>query len=402
MEFGVSNTIGADRILIKEENVDYRQKILFGPKITKTSFVPVWTEGEDRKIAIPTSNDRNDGSLMWQLVGFDTSLARKDFRDKHGIKQGETIPSELKEDYNQVKSALSPNSQYLYLGFDLLTDKLLGTKVRILQHKYTVYEFIGKIQNEPFKTAEGVDKSKMHYCPIVLVILSIMRTMRDPTKPNLPKYKNTQYIVTPLLPTTKLQGLFDIAYGSSNATIDINFDDPKSFIFKLEGKKPIAIPLQHSNYKHSILTDEELIAIKACDIDLSKEHVPFDDDLVKDKLLNNPINVNAVQQNGVPYFPHKEALIEFMQQYQINYVEVREKPLVQIPEQITGKTKKKNTENEKSIVDEDFEVVDFDDSPNNDEDVPDTVSFTESVDENVEEAEEDNNVELPDFMKKKK
>ncbi|MFX0183863.1 MAG: hypothetical protein ACFE95_12335 [Candidatus Hodarchaeota archaeon] len=400
MEFGVSNTVGGDRVIIKEENIDYRQKILFGPKITKTSFIPVWTEGEARKIAIPTSNDRNDGSLIWKFVGFDTGLARKDFREKHGIKQGEVIPSELKEDYNQVKSALTPNSQYLYLGFDLLTDKLLGTKVRILQHKYTVYEFIGKIQSEPFKTAEGIDKNKMHYCPIVLVILSITRTMRDPTKSNLPKYKNTQYVVTPLLPTNKLQGLFDIGYGSSNATVDINFDDPKSFIFKLNDGKPIAIPLQHSNYKHPILTDEELVAIKACDIDLSKEHIPFDDDLVRDKLLNNPINVNAVQQNGVPYFPHKDALIEFMQQYQINYVEIKEKPSVQIPENISDKSKKDNIEEEKSIVDADFEVVDFGDA-SDDKDVPDTVSFVESEDE-VEEVDENNDVELPDFMKKKK
>lgn len=396
MKLGVKNSVGVERIQISETNVDYPQKVLFGPVPIATCFIPAHVDGARKIIAIPVDPGKQD--IIGRFVAFDTEIRRQAFLAEHG-----NNPDAQKQ-VTSIHSGIKPSYTYLYLGFDKRTDNLLGTQVRILEHKYSVKEAIRKIQMEPYKTAQGTNPTKMHFAPVILMTLIVLRHLKDPTKKET--YTNIDYSVTPILPITGMQGYFDMAY--AEADIDIDYER-KTINLILPNRKPVAIPIEGKGYKNPIFTDEELAAIQTCDVDIEKYSTPFSDEQIKEKLMNYPIDINAVR-DGKPYFPHKEMLIEKLKEFHFNYVELAEKATVAIPENVPDKKEDKKAAPKKTsekkqqdeIEEAEFETIEFGESSDNDEDVPDTVSFTESDEKEVEEVEKNSDVELPDFMKKKK
>ena len=82
-----------------------------------------------------------------------------------------------------------------------------------------------------------------------------------------------------------------------------------------------------------------------------------------------------------------------------------------IPENVPDKKEEKKAtskktsakkEQQEEVKEAEFEIVEFSEPSDNDDNVPDTVSFAESDEEKSEEAGESSDVELPDFMKKRK
>ena len=323
MDYGVKNSQGTDRVRVIDYNRPYRQKILNGPKVVKTSFVPtIDMMGNRQKVAITLDPDGND---IWShFVEFDTNLKREDYKKEVGDNQ------EALEKMWQVRSTAAPSVSYLYLGFDENSNNQFGTTIRLLEHKYSVYKDLISIQTDPFIDNQGnKNETLLRYAPLIFLTVMVEKVSKDPTKKV--GFKNTAYKTTPLLPHPQFSGYFGVEY--NHAQFKPNFSN-KNWEITLPDGTLKSLPMQDPGYNFPMYTDAEVAAMSSCSLDLESFNQPFSDEQIREKLNKFAIDIDAKDENGKALFPHKDKLAECLFGLNVNFLET--KPTTQIPVSTTA------------------------------------------------------------------
>jgi len=283
-----------DIIRITEMNKPYWHKVVGGPVKVFSVFYPSEDDSGKTKTAALTVKD-------WKSSVFST-LAEMDRRiQKSKIYERMGTTSEAQEMARQVRSTLDPSTSFHCLVLDKKDEIPL---VHRAEYKKSVRDKIMDMQSEKHIDEHGnVINNYLRYGLLIMLWFEIMRVEKNDSR--LPKKWNVEYSVK------VMEKYCEKFFGKVKSYLASDF--PKKI--NSEGDYTIITPTEENTFnlvKLGILSLDELSAIMNSDYDLLELTKPMTYEDAIQKLENEPIKLDAMDENGNFKLPTWKELKELM------------------------------------------------------------------------------------------
>jgi hypothetical protein len=267
-----------DIVRVSEMNVPYWHRIVDGPRKVNSVFYPTLDEeGKNKTVVITVKSWEN--SVLAPLARIDREIQKKHIYDR----LGSTV--EAHEATKKVRSTLDPNSSYHCF---ILDKKDPVPLVHHAEYKYSVYDKIKKIEEEPFVDENGNrNEGMLRYGLLALLWLEITRSEKSESK--------TEYSVKVMEKyCEKFMGRIPTRFLGKPDRYKQTIDSDLGILIIHTKLKDEVIRVLEAG----IMTQEELNAIVNYGFVLDDLIVPMTEDEALEKLQAYPLKLDATDDKG--------------------------------------------------------------------------------------------------------
>lgn len=284
----------SDVVRVQELNKPYILKFLDGPVKVYSVFYPYIADDGTTKTAMYTVENW-DANPLGVFAKIDLDLQKEEVIKRFGTATGEEAQKAIKA----LRSQFTPTGSNHYLGLDKSD---VVPIVRRIQVGNTVRTELTRIENQAFSNPMGqVDETKLHYGLAFMLWFDIRKVLRDPKGKEV--MNNIIYSTKVVEDFCKFKGHFEPQILSA----DINVEADKVVLKMMSGN--LELPLAQM-VEWGMFTEDEYSAVVNYDHGIKELTAPMTRDEIMEKLVQNPVALNAKDKNGKFLYPSWEQIAE--------------------------------------------------------------------------------------------